>query len=116
MRLEVNGSSGSVAFDFEDMNSLQYFDGTDDEGTRGFRRINVTEPVHPYTGSWWPTGHGLGYDHLFTNQIADFVRCISAGEQPRPSFEDALQVQQVLSAVEESAAALSRWTGVGAAT
>lgn len=116
MRLEVNGSGGSVAFDFEDMNSLQYFDGNDDEGTRGFRRINVTEPVHPYTGSWWPTGHGLGYDHLFTNQIADFVRCIAAGEQPRPSFDDALQVQRVLSAVEQSAAADSRWTSVGAAT
>lgn len=115
MRLEVNGSGGSVAFDFEDMNSLQYFDGSDDEGTQGFRRINVTEPVHPYTGSWWPTGHGLGYDHLFTNQIADFVRCLTAGEQPRPSFEDALQVQQVLSAVEQSAAAESRWTSVDAA-
>jgi len=115
MRLEVNGSGGSVAFDFEDMNSLQYFDGSDDDGTQGFRRINVTEPVHPYTGSWWPTGHGLGYDHLFTNQIADFVRCLTVGEQPRPSFEDALQVQQVLSAVEESAAAESRWTSVGAA-
>lgn len=114
MRLEVNGSSGSVAFDFEDMNSLQYFDGNDEDGTRGFRRINVTEPIHPYTGSWWPTGHGLGYDHLFTNQIADFVRCIAAGEQPRPSFDDALQVQQVLAAVEESAAEESRWTPVGA--
>ena len=109
MRLEVNGSAGSVAFDFEDMNSLQYFDGTDDAGTQGFRRINVTEPIHPYTGAWWPTGHGLGYDHLFTNQIADFVRCISTGEQPRPSFEDALQVQRVLAAVEASAADHSRF-------
>ena len=109
MRLEVNGSRGSVAFDFEDMNSLQYFDGTDDAGSQGFRRINVTEPVHPYTGAWWPTGHGLGYDHLFTNQIADFVRCIGAGEQPSPSFAEALQVQRVLAAVEASAADESRF-------
>ena len=115
MRLEVNGSRGSVAFDFEDMNSLQYFDGTDPEGTQGFRRINVTEPVHPYTANWWPTGHGLGYDHLFTNQAADFVRCIVAGEQPRPSFDDALQVQSVLAAVEASAGDESRWSPVARA-
>ena len=112
MRLEVNGSEGSVAFDFEDMNTLLYFDGSDDAGTQGFRKINVTEPVHPYTGNWWPTGHGLGYDHLFTNQVADFVRDIGSGVQPRPSFDDALQVQQVLAAIERSAEADSAWRGI----
>ncbi|MBC7725355.1 MAG: Gfo/Idh/MocA family oxidoreductase [Burkholderiaceae bacterium] len=116
MRLEVNGSLGSVAFDFEDMNSLQYFDGTDQEGRQGFRTINVTEPVHPYTANWWPTGHGLGYDHLFTNQAADFIRCITQGEQPRPSFQDALRVQAVLAAVEASAADESRWSTVSEPT
>jgi len=109
VRLEINGSKGSVAFDFEDMNSLQYFDGADDSEAQGFRRIIVTEPVHPYTGNWWPSGHGLGYEHSFTHQVADLVRAIGAGAQPHPSFDDALQVQRVLAAVEASAADRAAW-------
>jgi predicted dehydrogenase len=44
MRLEVNGSEGSLSFDFEDMNVLEFFDGAEDPQTAGFRRILVTEP------------------------------------------------------------------------
>lgn len=115
MRLEVNGSRGSLAFDFEDMNFLQYYDGTDRPGEQGFHRIMVTEPEHPYVGNWWPTGHGLGYEHGFTHQAADLVGALAAGTQPTPSFAEALQVQRVLAAVEESAADESRWTMVDAA-
>ncbi|WP_184928981.1 Gfo/Idh/MocA family protein [Saccharothrix ecbatanensis] len=105
IRIEVNGSAGSLAFDFEDMNVLHYFDGTDDAATAGFRRIVVTEPQHPYLDAWWPAGHGLGYEHAFTHQAVDFVRAVAAGVGPTPSFADGLQVQRVLAAVEDSAAA-----------
>lgn len=110
IRIEVNGSLGSLAFDFEDMNVLNFYDGTDPEHLRGFRRILVTEPVHPYTGSWWPAGHGLGYEHGFTHQVVDLVTAIAAHEQPTPSFADALVVQRVLAAVEDSAAHSSTFT------
>ncbi|WP_174517924.1 Gfo/Idh/MocA family protein [Lentzea aerocolonigenes] len=104
LRIEVNGSAGSLAFDLEDMNVLQFFDGTEDAAVAGFRRIIVTEPSHPYVGAWWPAGHGLGYEHAFTHQAVDFVRAIAAGTDPVPSFADGLQVQRVLAAVEDSAA------------
>jgi predicted dehydrogenase len=112
LRLEVNGSRGSIAFDFEDMNSLEFYDGTDEPGTQGFRRIFITEPEHPYISHWWPTGHGLGYEHGFTHQVVDLVTAIAAGEQPTPSFADALGVQRVLGAVEASAADNSTWKSV----
>ena len=35
MRLEVNGSEGSLAFDFESMNELPFHDGTEDPDDRG---------------------------------------------------------------------------------
>lgn len=111
MRVEVNGSKASFAFDFEDMNSLWFYDAAD-EPNAGFRKIQATEPEHPYTGNWWPVGHGLGYEHGFTHQVVDLVNAIGAGEQPTPSFADALQVQRVLAAVEASAADESRWTAV----
>ncbi|MFF2031319.1 Gfo/Idh/MocA family protein [Arthrobacter sp. NPDC058192] len=112
MRLEVNGSKGSLSFDFEDMNILQFFDGAEDAESAGFRRIVVTEPEHPYVGKWWPAGHGLGYEHSFTHQVVDLLSAIAVGDQPLPSFSDALQVQRVLNAVELSAGANSQWQSV----
>lgn len=102
IRIEVNGSAGSLAFDFEDMNVLEFFDATEPAATAGFRRILVTEPEHPYVAAWWPAGHGLGYEHGFTHQVVDLVGALADGTQPEPSFADGLQVQRVLAAVETS--------------
>jgi predicted dehydrogenase len=102
IRIEINGSAGSLAFDFEDMNVLQLFDASEPAETAGFRRILVTEAEHPYVAAWWPPGHGLGYEHGFTHQVVDLVRAIAEGQQPEPSFADGLQVQRVLAAVETS--------------
>uniref|UniRef100_UPI0011CC8011 Gfo/Idh/MocA family protein n=1 Tax=Microbispora sp. CSR-4 TaxID=2592813 RepID=UPI0011CC8011 len=110
LRIEVNGSSGSLAFDFEAMNELWFYQA--DEGDAGFRRILVTEPDHPYAGAWWPPGHGLGYEHTFVHETKDFLEAIADGTDPTPSFEDGLRVQRVLAAVEESAAAGSGWISV----
>ncbi|MFI7449183.1 Gfo/Idh/MocA family protein [Nonomuraea sp. NPDC049714] len=107
MRIELNGSLGSLAFDFESMNELWF-----SEGGRGFERILVTEPDHPYVGAWWPPGHGLGYEHTFTHEIRDFLEAIGHGTDPTPSFADGLRVQRVLAAVEQSAADGSRFTTV----
>ena len=79
IRIEINGSRGSLAFDFEDMNVLHFYDAQEPAETAGFRRIMVTEPTHPYVGAWWPPGHGLGYEHGFTHQVVDLVTAISDG-------------------------------------
>jgi predicted dehydrogenase len=112
MRIELNGSGGSLAFDFERLNELQVYDGAVPAADAGFRRILVTEPGHPYAGAWWPPGHGLGYEHTFVHEVADFVRDVSAGTPPAPSFADGLYVQQVMDAVERSSAASCTWTGI----
>jgi predicted dehydrogenase len=112
MRIELNGSAGSVSFDFERMNELEVFDNTVPAADAGFRRVYVTEPEHPYTGAWWPPGHGLGYEHTFVNEIADFVRDVAAGRPPSPSFADGLYVQRVLDAVDRSARHRSEWTPI----
>jgi predicted dehydrogenase len=112
LRIELNGSDGSLAFDLERLNELSVYDGTVPAADAGFRRILVTEPDHPYAGAWWPPGHGLGYEHTFVHEIADFVRDVCAGRAPSPSFADGLYVQSVLDAVERSAANNSAWTEV----
>jgi len=116
IRIELNGSLGSLAFDFEDMNVLNFYDNTEESATAGFRRILVTEPVHPYVAAWWPPGHLLGYEHAFTHQVVDLVNALADGTDPAPSFADGLQVQRVLAAVEASAAKDSVWTEVNHST
>jgi predicted dehydrogenase len=94
LRLEVNGSRGSLAFDFENMNYLEFYDAEEDPDTAGFHRILVTEPQHG-----------------FTHQVVDLVTAIAGGTDPAPSFTDGLQVQRVLAAVESSSES-GRWESV----
>ncbi len=112
IHIEINGSEGSIAFDFEDMNVLWFYDNNDDPETAGFRRIIVTEPVHPYMGAWWPPGHLIGYEHGFTHQVVDLVGDIAAGRSPSPSFADGLKVQRILQSVESSAADGGAWVEI----
>jgi predicted dehydrogenase len=114
MSVEINGSLGSLRFEFESMNELWFYDGANGADEAGFRRILVTEPTHPYVGAWWPPGHVLGYEHTFTHEVVDFVRAIHTGIDPAPSFADGLQVQRVLGAVERSAENGSAWTEIQA--
>jgi len=118
LRIELNGAAGSLAFDLERLNELEFYDGDDTDGgaTGGFRRILVTEPEHPYLSGWWPPGHTLGWEHTFTHQARDLLTAIADGRQPAPSFGDGLAVQRVLDAVQRSAAAGSGWETVDEAT
>src|SRR5260221_11051425 len=53
VELEINGSKGSLHFDFEDMNRLKFFDNTQPADRQGFRDILVTQPGgnHPFVGA-----------------------------------------------------------------
>ena len=112
LRIELNGERGSLGFDLERLNELQFHDHTEPTEHAGFRRVLVTEEQHPYLSAWWPPGHGLGYEHTFVHQARDLIHAIADRRQPRPSFADGLQVQRVLAAVEESAQKNSVYTPI----
>ena len=107
LQIEIYGDKGALRFDLENLNELAFSDATLPAREQGFRRIVVTEPEHPYLDAWWPQGHVIGWEHTFTHQIRDFLLAIDGGTAPSPSFEDGLEVQRILAAVEESAAAKS---------
>lgn len=110
-RFEINGSRGSLVFNFERMNELQFYSLDDEPHCRGFRTILVTERVHPYVNAWWPPGHGLGYEHTFTHAVADLLNAIAEDRMPQPDFAEGVRVQAVLEAVEGSWAQ-KRWVRV----
>jgi predicted dehydrogenase len=107
LQIEIYGDKGALRFDLENLNELQFLDATAPAREQGFRRIVVTEPEHPYLDAWWPQGHIIGWEHTFTHEIRDLLLAIDGGTEPSPSFEDGLEVQRILAAVEESAAAKS---------
>ncbi|MEO0530092.1 MAG: Gfo/Idh/MocA family oxidoreductase [Planctomycetota bacterium] len=101
-RFEVNGSRGTLAWNFEDMNVLEFYSANDPVGQQGFRQILATEPSHPYLHAWWPPGHILGYEHGFVNGVFDLCKAIESGGEVAPDFKDGAQCVAVLEAVEAS--------------
>ncbi|MEI8313201.1 MAG: Gfo/Idh/MocA family oxidoreductase, partial [Verrucomicrobiota bacterium] len=101
--IEINGSKGSLFFDFEDMNRLKFYNADDPDDARGFRDILVTESAHPYAGAWWPPGHIIGYEHTFVHAFADFTKAVVSGKSVHPTFADGLANEKVLAAVSKSA-------------
>lgn len=104
MSFEINGSKGSLRFEFERMNELQYYSEEDEQGTQGFRLIQVSEGIHPYMGAWWPAGHVIGYEHTFVHEMYEFVEAIARDTKTSPDFYDGMKCSQVLEAVDLSIA------------
>lgn len=105
---EIYGSEGSLVFDLERMNELQYFSRADPAHAQGFRTILATEACHAYAGHWWPPGHILGYEHGFVHGVADFVQAIASGGPIAPDFTDGVACVKVLEAGLRSAASGQR--------
>lgn len=99
---EINGSKGSVIFDFERMNELQVYFSDDAADVQGFRRVMATDPAHAYSDAWWPAGHPIGYEHTFTHAFVELLDALEENRQPVPNFTDGVKAQQVLEAVELS--------------
>lgn len=108
-RFEINGSKGSVVFNLERMNELEFYANEGSES--GFKTIQVTDRSHPYMKAWWPPGHIIGYEHTFTHTVFDLLESIAAQKLPIPNFKDGVKNQRVLNAVEKSAVSKA-WVSV----
>jgi predicted dehydrogenase len=110
-RVEINGSRGSLVFNFEEMNVLDFYSCADPPGRQGFRRIMATEGVHPYVSAWWPPGHVLGYEHTFVHAVYELMGAINKKPTRMADFRDGAQCVAVLDAVDKSIAE-GKWAKV----
>jgi predicted dehydrogenase len=101
-RVEINGSRGSLVFNFEEMNVLEFYSCADPPGRQGFRRIMATEGVHPYVPAWWPPGHVLGYEHTFVHAVYELMNAINKKPTIMADFRDGARCVAVLEAVDNS--------------
>lgn len=116
---EINGEDGSLYFDLEEPEYLQYFEykqlqsGKKTEShVTGWRKIHTTNSEHPYMNRYWVPGTCIGYEHTFLNALADFVMGIESGKPTQPDFRNALQTQKVCDAVIKSARS-GKWVDTG---
>ncbi len=116
---ELNGEAGSVFFDLEDPQYLDYFRYTDpDTGKKvedhltGWQRVHVTNFEHPYMKKWWVPGCTIGYEHTFVHTVADYLQGIETGKPAQPDFRSGLRTQKVCDAVLASAHN-GKWVDIG---
>ena len=74
--IEINGSKGSLYFDFEDMNRLKWFDNIVASDRQGFSDILVTQPGgdHPFVGQQASRSHHWLRTHL-CSYARGFCQC-----------------------------------------
>lgn len=103
---EIFGSKGSLRYDVLDVNNLYvYQPNTLTDKVRGWVKLGVTESDHPFMDTWWPRGHGLGWEHGHVNMLAHFLDCVAEDKPISPlaaTFEDGYIVQTVIDAVHKS--------------
>lgn len=114
LTVEVNGSTGTLIFDYSRLNELRYGSVGDDPELYGMRTIRAEQPSHPYSAHWWPIGQGVGYGSSFVNQVASLL-----GHWPdvpwEPGFAQGARVQAVAEAIERSAER-NEWVDVAEVT
>jgi len=102
MAFELNGTKGSVRWNFERMNELEVYLPDDEEGHNGNTRI-LAGPQHPYHGRFNPgEGIGAGYEDLKIIEAHQFLKSIVDGKQIAPSFKQALELANVQTAMIRS--------------
>lgn len=101
---EVTGSLGSLAFDWERMGELAFYDSRDATDRQGFRRILVG-PEQPFGEHFWGiAGYQLGYADTKVIQLADFLAAVvNPDQRPQTTFVDGLRASLVEEAVIRSA-------------
>ena len=66
----------------------------------------VTEGNHPYFKEWWPSGHTLGWEHTFINQMGHFLEAIVKDKPVEPwgaTLEDGYRNVVICDAMLKSA-------------
>jgi predicted dehydrogenase len=108
---DITGTKGAIRFDQEDQNALHLYLAEGPEATRGFRKI-LTGPAHPdYAPFCQGPGHGTGYQDQIIIEARDFLHAIHTKTAVWPTFQDGLDVNQIIAVARASSLAKS-WVSV----
>jgi predicted dehydrogenase len=98
--LEISGTDGAIAFDYERLNELQVSNRNNPGG--GFTRI-IVGPAQDGGLVWTLGGLGVGFAETIIVHFRELMEAIDTGAQASPSFADGLRAQEVIHAALVSA-------------
>ena len=105
-RVEIDGTRGSLAFDFERLNELTL----SERGRPGFRTLLATQAGHPYSDFWLPVGiqgqHPISWADCFAHQAHCMLSAIASGSPlppEAPTMEDGYRVAEAIDAIAQEA-------------
>ena len=101
--VEVFGTKGTLAFDYERLNELRIYPAGQPRGREGFTTI-LAGPAHPDFAAFIPApGHQLGFNDLKTIEVRDLLNGMDPDRAaPWPDFAEALEVQRTVDAIIRS--------------
>jgi predicted dehydrogenase len=108
LRLEIDGTRGSLRLDVMRPDILEVFSLADPDaplgGTRGWKRISTTQRYpapaafpSPRSTSGWLRGH--------VHSLYTFLRAVADGAPAEPSISRGIQIEALMECAERSAAA-----------
>jgi predicted dehydrogenase len=103
---EINGENGSIEFNLERLNELRLYSNEGAVEKRGWNEILVTDRSHPYISHYWPSGHIIGWEHTFINEIYHFIDAVVNDKKVEPygaTFEDGYRNMVILDSIIKSA-------------
>jgi predicted dehydrogenase len=106
--IELNGTRGSLMFDYERMNEI--YVASPATGGIGATRV-VVGPEQDGAIFWTLGGLGVGFAETIVLEMKEFLEAIASGAPASPSFADGLRAQAVIEAGLESATTRS-WVSV----
>ena len=102
LTFEVHGSKGSIVFNYERRDELQFFSSDDPVDRRGFRTI-YTGPAHPYGEGLWPIpALGIGYGETKIIECYDLFKAIASETRVSPDFREGYLTERIADAIQTS--------------
>ncbi len=114
LTIEVSGDKGALAFDLEDLNSLQFYDRTAPDDRRASRRSWSPRRSIRTSRRGGPPATCSATSTASPTRSWTSSTAIAEGTDPHPSFAEGLSVQRVLDAVERSSENESAWVRIAA--
>jgi predicted dehydrogenase len=100
--VQIFGAKGSLVYDQERLNELQFFAAEGGDATHGFRTI-LSGPAHEPYGLFCPApGHSLGFNDLKIIECRELLRRIDGAPAHLVDFEAGYQIERWVDAAAQS--------------
>ena len=108
---EIYGTKGSLAYTYDEVNRLRFYNSEDRVGRSGFREIDVGPENATFKAFLPLPNFALGYNETKIIEAAEVVRSITTNTPMWPTFESGHHICQIVDACMDSSRQ-RRWVDI----